>query len=104
MDAYKDIAWWSNKSSSIHTKAWLNSGWEVQEVNLKEGYVTFKEVPSVAFKKSKQKKLEITKPFTPCPYIDPDQRFHRKPRFQSFMQESRTLSGKDQCHASQLQD
>ena len=37
MDAYKDLAWWSNTSSSIHAKAWLNAGWEVQEVNLKEG-------------------------------------------------------------------
>ena len=67
MEAYKDPAWWSNASSSIHTKAWLDAGWEVQEVNLKEGCVTFKKVRSVAFKKSKQRKLEITQPFTPVP-------------------------------------
>ncbi len=66
MDAYRDLGWWSNTSSSIHTKAWLSAGWEVQEVNLKEGNVTFKKVRSVAFKKSK-KKLEITGPFTPVP-------------------------------------
>ncbi len=67
MDAYRDLCWWSNTSSSIHTKAWLSAGWEVQEVNLKEGSVTFRKVRSVAFNKSKQKKLEITKPFTPVP-------------------------------------
>jgi hypothetical protein len=71
MAAYKDPAWWSNASSSAHAKAWLNAGWEVQEVNLKEGKVTFKKVCNVAFKKSKQKKLEITQPFTPVPVHRP---------------------------------
>jgi hypothetical protein len=67
MIAFKDAAWWSNSSSSAHAKAWLNAGWEVQEVNLKEGYVTFKRVREVPFKKSGRRKLEITKPFTPVP-------------------------------------
>lgn len=71
MDAYRDSAWWSNASSSVHTKAWLDVGWEVQEVNFKEGFVVFKKVRSVAFKKSKQKKLEITQPFTPVPVHRP---------------------------------
>jgi len=71
MEAYKDPAWWSNASSSVHTKAWLDTGWEVQEVNLKEGYATFKKVRSVAFKKPKQKKLEITHPFIPVPVHKP---------------------------------
>lgn len=67
MAAYRDVAWWSNASPSIHAKAWLDVGWEVQEVNLKEGYVVFKKVRNVAFKKSRKKKLEITQPFTPVP-------------------------------------
>jgi hypothetical protein len=71
MAAYKDPAWWSNASSSLHAKAWLGAGWEVQEVNLKEGYVTFKKVRTVAFKKSTRKKLEITQPFTPVPVHRP---------------------------------
>lgn len=71
MDAYKDIAWWSNKSSSIHAKSWLNAGWEVQELNLKEGHVTFKKVRNVSVKKSKVKKLEITQPFKPVPVHRP---------------------------------
>jgi hypothetical protein len=67
MEAYRDPAWWSNTSSSAHAKAWLDAGWEVQEVNLKEGYALFKKVRSVAVKKSKRNKLEITQPFTPVP-------------------------------------
>ncbi len=71
MNAYRDPAWWSNTSSSAHAKAWLDAGWEVQEVNLKEGTVVFKKVRSVAVKKSKRKKLEITQPFTPVPVHAP---------------------------------
>jgi hypothetical protein len=68
MAAYRDSSWWSNSSSSAHAKAWLDAGWEVQETNLKEGYVTFNKVREVKFKKSpSQRKLEINKPFTPVP-------------------------------------
>jgi hypothetical protein len=67
MSAYRDAAWWSNTSSSYHAKAWLEAGWEVQEVNLKEGYSVFKKVANVPFKKTRQRKLEINKPFTPVP-------------------------------------
>jgi hypothetical protein len=66
MAAYRDITWWSNTSSSAHAKAWLDAGWEIQEVNFKEGYAVFKKVRCPAFKKPK-KKLEITQPFTPVP-------------------------------------
>ena len=71
MNAYRDPAWWSNNSSSAHVKAWLNAGWEMQEVNLKEGYVIFKKARDVRFKKSKRNKLEITQPFTPVPVHKP---------------------------------
>ncbi|MGD0993972.1 MAG: hypothetical protein ABR909_00440 [Candidatus Bathyarchaeia archaeon] len=71
ISAFRDEAWWSNSSSSAHAKAWLNAGWEVQEVNLKEGYVTFKKVRNVPFKKSGRRKLEITKSFTPVPVHAP---------------------------------
>lgn len=66
MAAYRDPAWWSNSSSSTHAKAWLEAGWEVQEVNFKEGWVCFKKVRTVA-RKPKKKKLEISQPFTPVP-------------------------------------
>jgi hypothetical protein len=65
MAAYRDEAWWSNSPSSAHAKAWLEAGWEVEQVNLKEGAVTFKKVRSPP--KKRKKKLEITEPFTPVP-------------------------------------
>ena len=71
MSAFKDQTWWSNSSSSSHTKAWLNAGWEVQEVNLKEGYLVFKKVRAIPSKKSARRKLEINKSFTPVPVHRP---------------------------------
>jgi len=67
MEAYRDEAWWSNTSTNAHSKAWLDAGWEIQEVNLKEGYAVFKKVREVKSKKSAARKLEINKPFTPVP-------------------------------------
>jgi hypothetical protein len=67
MSAFRDQAWWSNSSSNAHSKAWLDAGWEVQELKLKEGYVVFKKVRDVPFKKARHRKLEINKPFTPVP-------------------------------------
>jgi hypothetical protein len=67
MAAFREEAWWSNTALNAHTKAWLEAGWEVQEVNLKEGYVVFKKVRNLPFKKSKRAKTEINKPFTPVP-------------------------------------
>ena len=64
MSVYRDEAWWRNSPSTVHAKAWLDAGWEVQEVNLKEGYVVFKKVHKVPFKR-KARKSKITKPFTP---------------------------------------
>jgi len=99
MDAYKDIAWWSNKSSSIHAKSWLNAGWEVQEVNLKEGQVTFKKVRNVAVKKSKGKKLEIIQPFKPVPVHRPKSKIPSNTKVSKALrpnQEPRTPT----CHAS----
>jgi len=63
MGAYREEAWWSNSASSVHAKAWLDAGWEVQEVNLKEGLVVFKKVREVRFKK--RAKSKIDKPFKP---------------------------------------
>jgi hypothetical protein len=63
MNAYREKEWWSN-TPNAHAKGWLDAGWEVQEVNLKEGVVTFKKVRNVPFKKSRRGKSEV-KPFTP---------------------------------------
>ena len=67
MAAYRDEAWWSNTASNLHSKSWLDAGWEIEQVNLKEGYAVFKKVRNVPFKKSKRAKMEITQPFTPVP-------------------------------------
>jgi len=67
MNAYRNEKWWSNLASSAHARAWLDAGWEVQEVNLKEGFVVFKKVRRVPFKKSKRAKNRIDKPFKPVP-------------------------------------
>jgi hypothetical protein len=63
MTAYRKEEWWSNSASSVHAKSWLDAGWEVQEVNLKEGFVVFKKVREVRFKK--RAKSKIDKPFKP---------------------------------------
>jgi hypothetical protein len=67
ISAYRDGAWWSNSASSAHARAWLDAGWEVQEVNLKEGVVVFKKVREVPFKRGRRAKSRIDKPFTPIP-------------------------------------
>lgn len=69
MDAYRQESWWNNLPSTVHAKGWLDAGWEVQEVNLKEGYVAFKkvrELPKVRGR-GRKRSSEITKPFTPVP-------------------------------------
>jgi len=67
MSAYREEAWWSNSPSSAHARGWLDAGWEVQEVNLKDGFVVFKKVREVPFKKGKRAKSRIDKPFKPVP-------------------------------------
>ena len=63
MGAYRSEEWWSNVPSSPIAKGWLEAGWEVREVNRKEGYVVFKKVKEVPMKR-KSLSSEI-KPFTP---------------------------------------
>ena len=69
MQAYRNESWWSNAASNAHSKGWLDAGWEVQEVNLTEGFVVFKKVRQLPRVPGRQKKssTEITKPFTPVP-------------------------------------
>ena len=69
MEAYKSEDWWSNVSGGAHAKGWLEAGWEVQEVNLKEGYVVFHKVrePRPTLSQKRRRRDQITKPFTPVP-------------------------------------
>lgn len=67
MSAYKSESWWGNTPTNVHAKAWLEAGWNVQEVNLKEGYVAFKKTKEVQPRSFRRKRSsnQITKPFTP---------------------------------------
>jgi hypothetical protein len=69
MSAYKTEKWWSNTPTNVHAKAWLDAGWEAEEVNLKEGYVVFRKVKRVLARSFKRKasRGKIKKPFTPVP-------------------------------------
>jgi hypothetical protein len=68
MSAYRTEKWWSNLSTNVHAKAWLDAGWEASEVNLKEGYVVFKRVKGVQAKGGRRRasRNEVKKPFTPA--------------------------------------
>jgi hypothetical protein len=65
MSAYRDERWWNNVPTNVHAKAWLDAGWNVQEVNLKEGYVVFKKVKEVQSFRRRTVKGQVKKPFTP---------------------------------------
>jgi len=69
MEAYRKESWWSNSTSSVHAKGWLEAGWEVQEVNLAQGFVVFKKVRQLpkAARRRRKSSSEISKPFTPVP-------------------------------------
>jgi len=73
MSAFRSEKWWSNSSSSVHAKAWLDAGWKVQEVNLEEGYAVFRKVKSVQTisRRRKRSREKVKKPFTPAPYRIP---------------------------------
>jgi hypothetical protein len=64
MSAYRSEEWWNNLPSSPHAKGWLDAGWEVREVNLKEGYVVFKKVKEMPITR-KRVSSQVKKPFTP---------------------------------------
>jgi len=66
MTAYREEKWWNNSPDDAHTKAWLNAGWNVQEVNLKEGYVVFKKVKEVQARSFKRKTAKSQAPALPA--------------------------------------
>jgi hypothetical protein len=67
MSAYKTEKWWCNAPVNVHAKAWLDAGWNVQEANLKEGYVIFKKTKDIQTKSFRRKtsRNKVKKPFTP---------------------------------------
>jgi hypothetical protein len=75
MSAYRDEGWWSDVPTNVHAKAWLDAGWNVQEVNLKEGYVVFKKVKEVqkGFRR-RTARSQVKKSFTPVRVLIPKSR------------------------------
>jgi hypothetical protein len=67
MSAYREEKWWNNMPDNVHARAWLDSGWKVQEVNLKEGYVAFKKVKELQTRSFRKRasRDKMKKPFTP---------------------------------------
>lgn len=59
--AIRDENWWIN-TSSVHAKAWLNTGWKVENVNLKDRNVTFTRIEGfkVETAKKRRKRKEDT--------------------------------------------
>ncbi|MDH5449941.1 MAG: hypothetical protein OEX77_03415 [Candidatus Bathyarchaeota archaeon] len=78
LGAVRNRSWWSNKESSIQGQAWMNARWRVEEVNLQERIVTFKNAKGKARetgKKAGRTRKDI-KPFIPPPVRT---RIRRKP-------------------------
>lgn len=69
MQAYRNEKWWNNSNFCAHSKGWIDAGWEVQEVKLKEGFVLFRKVRNLPRipRNRRRSNTEITKPFTPVP-------------------------------------
>jgi len=53
--AIRDENWWIN-TSSAHAKAWLNAGWKVENVNLKDRNVTFTKIPGFKTETAKKRR------------------------------------------------
>lgn len=34
-------SWWRNDHHRMHSRAWLTAGWEVEEMNAKDGTIVF---------------------------------------------------------------
>lgn len=59
--AIRDENWWIS-AESVHAKAWLNAGWKIETINLKDRNVTFTKIPNfeTETKKKKRKRKEDT--------------------------------------------
>jgi hypothetical protein len=59
--AIRDENWWTN-TSSVHARAWLNAGWKVESINLKDRNITFTKIPDfkVETAKKRRKRKEDT--------------------------------------------
>jgi hypothetical protein len=81
IEAFRNERWWDNMPTHVYSRAWLQAGWEAQEVNLKEGYVVFKKVRDTQKRYyDKSRSTQIDKPFTPVRVRVPKPRTPSKTR------------------------
>jgi len=67
--AAQNTHWWNNAPSRIQAQAWMNVGWGVHDVNLKDRTVTFKRIasPKIETRKKRRKRTptSVAKTFRP---------------------------------------
>jgi hypothetical protein len=78
LGAVRNRSWWSNTESNVQGQAWMNASWRVEDVNLQERIVTFKNAKGKARETGKKagRTREDIKPFIPPPVRT---RIRRKP-------------------------
>jgi len=60
--AIRDENWWTN-TNSVHAKAWLNTGWKIENINLKDRNVTFTKIQGFKIevaKRQRKRKADAT--------------------------------------------
>ncbi|MEM2917090.1 MAG: hypothetical protein QXN63_01880 [Candidatus Bathyarchaeia archaeon] len=67
LSALRSEDWWANSKTHAQSRVWLNAGWQVENVDLKEGTVTFRKVKEAIAEKKRRKEKTVKKPFTPAP-------------------------------------
>jgi hypothetical protein len=53
--AIRDENWWIS-TNSVHAKAWLNTGWKVENISLKDRNVTFARIPGFKAETAKKRR------------------------------------------------
>jgi hypothetical protein len=56
LQAYKAAEWWKNNHTNAQGKAWLDVGWQVEDVNIEEKTVAFRRKKGILPVEKKQKK------------------------------------------------
>jgi hypothetical protein len=84
--ALRKESWWRNSDKTPQGYAWINGGWKVQNVNLKERSVTFQRVSESRPINHRKKPIRSKEVFTPVPIRS------RKPRKPSKTKISKALA------------
>jgi hypothetical protein len=66
--AIRDAEWWANTRGNAQGRAWIDVGWNVQEVDLNQRTATFKRVAEIEVKTEKRPKKSVTKTLVKKPF------------------------------------